>query len=60
MLETTVEWPSDQAFDQWLRNMGERIGDPVSDSDPIVDSTLPDGSRLSLIYSDDVSLKGPP
>ncbi|SFR98493.1 flagellar protein FlaI [Halomicrobium zhouii] len=59
MLETTVEWPSDQAFDQWLRNMGERIGDPVSDSDPIVDSTLPDGSRLSLIYSDDVSLKGP-
>jgi flagellar protein FlaI len=59
MLETTVEWESEKAFDQWLRNMGERIGDPVSDSDPIVDSTLPDGSRLSLIYSDDVSLKGP-
>jgi flagellar protein FlaI len=59
MLETTVEWESDAAFDQWIRNMGERIGDPVSDSDPIVDSTLPDGSRLNLIYSDDVSLKGP-
>ncbi|MFC7018747.1 MULTISPECIES: type II/IV secretion system ATPase subunit [Haloarcula] len=59
MLETTVEWESEEAFDQWLRNMGERIGDPVSDSDPIVDSTLPDGSRLNLIYSDDVSVKGP-
>jgi len=59
MLGTTVEWESKDAFDQWLRNMGERIGDPVSDSDPIVDSTLPDGSRLNLIYSDDVSLKGP-
>jgi len=59
MLETTVEWESDEHFDQWLKNMGERIGDPVSDSDPIVDSTLPDGSRLNLIYSDDVSLKGP-
>jgi len=59
MLETTVEWESEAAFDQWLRNMGERVGDPVSDSDPIVDSTLPDGSRLNLIYSDDVSLKGP-
>jgi flagellar protein FlaI len=59
MLQTTVEWESEEAFDQWLRNMGERIGDPVSDSDPIVDSTLPDGSRLNLIYSDDVSLKGP-
>ncbi|MEF8825709.1 MAG: type II/IV secretion system ATPase subunit [Halapricum sp.] len=59
MLETTVEWQSTENFDQWLRNMGERIGDPVSDSDPIVDSTLPDGSRLNLIYSDDVSVKGP-
>ncbi|WP_424000815.1 type II/IV secretion system ATPase subunit [Haloarcula salina] len=59
MLETTVEWETEEAFDQWLRNMGERMGDPVSDSDPIVDSTLPDGSRLNLIYSDDVSLKGP-
>jgi flagellar protein FlaI len=59
MLQTTVEWESEEAFDQWLRNMGERMGDPVSDSDPIVDSTLPDGSRLNLIYSDDVSLKGP-
>ncbi|MDS0219814.1 type II/IV secretion system ATPase subunit [Haloarcula sp. S1AR25-5A] len=59
MLETTVEWQSEEDFDQWLRNMGERMGDPVSDSDPIVDSTLPDGSRLNLIYSDDVSLKGP-
>ncbi len=49
----------EESFDQWLRNMGERMGDPVSDSDPIVDSTLPDGSRLNLIYSDDVSLKGP-
>ncbi|MGB9930954.1 type II/IV secretion system ATPase subunit [Haloarcula amylolytica] len=59
MLETTVEWETEESFDQWLRNMGERMGDPVSDSDPIVDSTLPDGSRLNLIYSDDVSLKGP-
>ncbi|MDS0261573.1 type II/IV secretion system ATPase subunit [Haloarcula sp. S1CR25-12] len=59
MLQTTVEWQTEEAFDQWLRNMGERMGDPVSDSDPIVDSTLPDGSRLNLIYSDDVSLKGP-
>ncbi|MFB6178927.1 MAG: type II/IV secretion system ATPase subunit [Halorientalis sp.] len=59
MLATTVDFGTPEEFDQWLRNMGERIGDPVSDSDPIVDSTLPDGSRLNLIYSDDVSLKGP-
>jgi flagellar protein FlaI len=59
MLETTVDFGEPDRFDNWVRNMGERIGDPVSDSDPIVDSTLPDGSRLNVIYSDDVSLKGP-
>ena len=58
MLETTVDFGTPQEFDNWLRNMGERIGDPLSDSDPIVDSTLPDGSRINIIYSDDVSLKG--
>jgi flagellar protein FlaI len=58
LLETTVEWDSPETFDNWLRNMGERIGDPVSDAHPIVDSTLPDGSRINIIYSDDISLKG--
>ncbi len=59
MLETTIDFGSPEQYDNWLRNMGERIGDPVSDSDPIVDSTLPDGSRINIIYSDDVSVKGP-
>ncbi|SNR44803.1 type II/IV secretion system ATPase subunit [Halorubrum vacuolatum] len=58
MLETTVDFGTRKAFDNWLRNMGERIGDPLSDADPIVDSTLPDGSRINIIYSDDVSVKG--
>ncbi|RLM59477.1 hypothetical protein DVK02_01655 [Halobellus sp. Atlit-31R] len=58
LLETTVEFDSSEQYDNWLRNMGERIGDPVSDAHPIVDSTLPDGSRINIIYSDDVSLKG--
>ncbi|ESP89527.1 type II/IV secretion system ATPase subunit [Candidatus Halobonum tyrrellensis] len=59
MLETTVDFGTLQQFDSWLRNMGERMGDPVSDSNPIIDSTLPDGSRINIIYSDDVSIKGP-
>ncbi len=59
MLDTTVDFGTSEELDSWLRNMGERMGDPVSDSDPIVDSTLPDGSRVNIIYSDDVSVKGP-
>ncbi|MDR5656869.1 type II/IV secretion system ATPase subunit [Halodesulfurarchaeum sp. HSR-GB] len=59
LLPTTVDFGDSAEFDNWLRNIGERMGDPVSDSDPIVDSTLPDGSRINIIYSSDVSLKGP-
>jgi flagellar protein FlaI len=59
LIETNIEFDDEVEFDNWLRNMGERIGSPVSDAHPIVDSTLPDGSRINIIYSDDVSLKGP-
>jgi flagellar protein FlaI len=59
LIETDIEFDDEAEFDNWLRNMGERIGSPVSDAHPIVDSTLPDGSRINIIYSDDVSLKGP-
>jgi len=59
LIETTVDFGTSEQFDSWIRSMGERIGDPVSDSNPIVDSTLPDGSRLNVIYSDDVSVQGP-
>ena len=43
----------------YLRSMSERIGRPVSDSKPIVDAALLDGSRINIIFSDDVSLFGP-
>jgi flagellar protein FlaI len=59
MVETTVDFGSLDEFENWIRNMGERMDAPVSDSDPIVDSTLPNGSRINIIYSDDVSVKGP-
>lgn len=58
LLPTTIQWESEESFDNWLRNIGERIGDPVTDTDPIIDSTLPDGSRINIIYSDDVSIQG--
>ncbi|MHB8606226.1 MAG: type II/IV secretion system ATPase subunit [Thermoplasmatota archaeon] len=57
-VETNVRFESDKVLDDYLRNMGERIGRPVSESRPIVDATLPDGSRINIVYSDDVSQRG--
>ncbi|MFU8867493.1 type II/IV secretion system ATPase subunit [Natronococcus sp.] len=59
MIEATVDFGTPAEFEQWLRNMGERMDHPVSDSDPVIDATLPDGSRINIIYSDDVSVQGP-
>ena len=57
-VETNVKFRDDKELDDYLRNMGERIGRPVSESRPIVDAVLPDGSRINIIYSDDVSQRG--
>ena len=57
-VETNINFRDDKELDDYLRNMGERIGRPVSESRPIVDAVLPDGSRINIIYSDDVSQRG--
>jgi flagellar protein FlaI len=44
---------------RYLRSMSERIGRPVSDNKPIIDGVLLDGSRINIIFSDDVSMEGP-
>ena len=59
MVSATVDFGTPAEFESWLRNMGERMDHPISDSDPIIDGTLPDGSRINIVYSDDVSVQGP-
>ncbi|HII59067.1 TPA: type II/IV secretion system ATPase subunit [Methanocaldococcus jannaschii] len=59
MLPTNITWEDEIELADYLKNLGERMGRPVSDANPIVDGTLPDGSRINIIYSTDVSPKGP-
>jgi flagellar protein FlaI len=44
---------------RFSQEFSEKIGSPVSEGQPIADGTLPDGSRVNIIHSQDVSLKGP-
>ena len=57
-LETNIQFRSYDELDSYLRSMSERMGRPVSTGRPIVDGALPDGSRINIIYADDVSIKG--
>jgi flagellar protein FlaI len=59
MMPTNIDFVDDIAMAEYLKNIGERIGRPVSEREPIVDGSLPDGSRINIIFSTDVSLKGP-
>ena len=58
MLRTNVyideKWAS--IFSQ---EFSEKIGSPVSDGQPIADGTLPDGSRVNIIHSNEISITGP-
>ncbi len=58
MLTSNIAFKDQEVLTKYLRSMSERIGRPVSDSKPIVDGALLDGSRINIIYSDDVSIQG--
>lgn len=59
MVKTNIQFRDASQLEHFLRGMSERIGRPISDARPIVDATLLDGSRINIIYSDDVSRLGP-
>jgi flagellar protein FlaI len=59
MVETNVRFESPSELDRYSKAMSERMGRPASISRPIIDGALPDGSRINIVYADDVSVQGP-
>jgi len=57
-LETNINFEDEVALNDFFIAMSERMGRPVSASRPIVDGTLPDGSRINMIYSNEISARG--
>jgi flagellar protein FlaI len=57
-LETNIEFKTEEELDSFVIKLAERIGKPISHARPIVDATLPDGSRINIVYGHDVSLHG--
>ncbi|MCU0859957.1 MAG: type II/IV secretion system ATPase subunit [Thermoplasmata archaeon] len=59
MSETNIRFESLEDLDRYAKGMSERMGRPASISRPIIDGALPDGSRINIVYADDVSVSGP-
>ncbi|MEM3411202.1 MAG: ATPase, T2SS/T4P/T4SS family [Fervidicoccaceae archaeon] len=57
-MESNAGFTSDEELDNFIIKLGEKIGKPISAARPIIDSTLPDGSRINIVFSTEVSLRG--
>jgi flagellar protein FlaI len=57
-MKSTLGFNNDDELDDFVLKLGEKIGKPISHARPVVDATLPDGSRINIVYGRDVSLRG--
>jgi archaeal flagellar protein FlaI len=57
-LRTAATFANNEELDEFVIRLSERIKKPVTFRNPIVDATLPDGSRINLVYGEDVSKRG--
>ncbi len=57
-MKSTLGFETDEELDDFVLKLGEKIGKPISHARPVVDATLPDGSRINIVYGRDVSLRG--
>ncbi len=57
-LKSVIEFRRSDELDRFVVKLGERLKKPLTYRTPIVDSTLPDGSRINIVYGTDISKRG--
>jgi flagellar protein FlaI len=57
-LRTNIGFESEDSLDKFVIELAESIKHPVTFREPVVDATLPDGSRINIVYGNDVSKRG--
>jgi flagellar protein FlaI len=57
-LRASIGFETNEALDKFVIELAEGIKHPVTFREPVVDATLPDGSRINIVYGADVSKRG--
>lgn len=57
-LKASIQFESHEDLDGFVVALSEKIGRPVTYRAPIVDATLLDGSRINIVFGDEVSRRG--
>ena len=58
-MRTTVKYKSVSELSNFVEKLAQRTGKYISYASPLLDGSLPDGSRINATYTKDVSSKGP-
>jgi archaeal flagellar protein FlaI len=57
-LRTAISFDTETELDKYVVQLADGIKHPVTFRNPVVDATLADGSRINLVYGNDVSKRG--
>ena len=57
-LKSSVKFEDMDDLDEFVFRLAERVKKPVSLGKPIADATLPDGSRINIVYGRDLTKRG--
>ena len=57
-LKSAVTFEDMDDLDEFVLSLAERVKKPVSLGKPIADATLPDGSRINIVYGRDLAKRG--
>jgi flagellar protein FlaI len=57
-LRGSIGFETNETLDKFVIELAEGIKHPVTFREPVVDATLPDGSRINIVYGTDVSKRG--
>ncbi len=57
-LKTNVIFKDKEELDSFVNKLAERCGRTISVSKPLLDGTLPDGSRAQITLSSDIAMRG--
>jgi archaeal flagellar protein FlaI len=57
-LRSSIGFDTNEILDKFVIELAEGIKHPVTFREPVVDATLPDGSRINIVYGTDVSKRG--
>ncbi len=58
-IKTNLKFKENSKLESFVEKLAQRCGKYVSYSNPILDGSLPDGSRVNATYTKDISSKGP-